>query len=334
LSGAVRMSEDSQGRLWAIGEYFNLNYHNGTAWIPVPIVGWGSQIRKDPTRPGTVWAMTGNEFIRTDGTYRFSRTIGDFPEALTDNTDQFIGLAVDADGIAWVGATALYDGVAPGGALIRIDADTGEYQMFRSSQGWPFPGDTVSPWAVTPDGRLWMQYDDSNYPYSEMGLCWYDGTNVGSFPAPPGGEPQWGSLPHRQIEDMEVRAIPDGYELWMSCVSRGLAVLTVQGSTTAVTPPTVASSARLVLAQNHPNPFNAATRIQFDLPAVESVRLDIFDVSGRLVRRLLDATLPPGSHAVDWDGRTNGMESSPSGVYLYRLQAGREVVERRMLLLR
>jgi FlgD Ig-like domain len=64
------------------------------------------------------------------------------------------------------------------------------------------------------------------------------------------------------------------------------------------------------------------------------VRLDIFDISGRLVRRLLDATLPGGNHPVDWDGRTNGMESSPSGIYLYRLQAGGAVVERRMLLLR
>jgi streptogramin lyase len=95
------------------------------------------------------------------------------------HTDQFLGLAVDADGIAWVGATALYDGDIAGGALIRMDPNTGEYQMFRSSQGWPFPGDVVTPWAVTPDGRLWMQYDDSNYSYTERALR-YDGTN-GAF---------------------------------------------------------------------------------------------------------------------------------------------------------
>jgi hypothetical protein len=102
----------------------------------------------DPTRLGTVWAMTGYELLRTDGgTYNFSRTIADSPEALTDNTDQLPGIAVDADGVAWVGATALYDGPAPGGALTRIDADTGEYEIFRSSQGWPPAGDAVTPWA-------------------------------------------------------------------------------------------------------------------------------------------------------------------------------------------
>jgi hypothetical protein len=232
VGGAERMCEDSWGRLWAIGEYFSLSYHDGNGWTSVPITAWGSGITKDPTRPGTVWAWTGYEFVRTDGAYRFSRTIADFPE-LTDNTDQFLGLAAAANGIAWVGATALYDGPeGQAGALIRMDADTGEYQMFRSSQGWPFPGRIVTPWAVTPDGRLWMQYDDILYPYTERGLCWYDGTNVGAFPAPPGGEPQWGGLPHAQIADLEVRVIPGGYELWMSCVSRGIAVLTVTGLST------------------------------------------------------------------------------------------------------
>lgn len=329
--GAKRMCEDSQGRLWAIGEYFSLSYLDGNDWTNLPIAGWGSGIRKDPTQPGAVWAWTGSEVVRTDGLDRFSRTIDDFP-FLTGNSDQFLGVAVDSDGVAWLGATALYDGETPGGALIRIDADTGAHQVFRSSQGWPFPGDTVTPWVVTPDGRLWMQYDDSNYPYTERGLCWFDGTNVGSFPAPAGGEPQWGGLPHAQIEDLEVREIEGGYELWMSCVSRGLAVLTVLNPTTAVDAGE-APAVRLALAQNHPNPFRAGTQIPFVLPRTESVRLDIYDVTGRLVRRLVDGTLPAGDHAIGWDGRTSGMASMPSGVYLYRLEAGGEAIERRMLLL-
>jgi len=229
LSGAQRMCEDSVGRLWALGEYFDLQYHEAKDWHSVPIVGWGAGIRPDPARSGTVWTLTGYQFMRTDGIgYEFSRTIADFPEALTDNTDQFTGLAVGPDGVAWVGATALYDGpTGQAGALIRMDANTGTYQIWRSSQGWPFPGALVVPWAVTPDGRLWMVYD-TYYPYTERGLCWWDGTNLGTFPAPPDGGPQWGGLPHGQVEDMEVRTLPDGYELWMSCVSRGLAVLSVR----------------------------------------------------------------------------------------------------------
>lgn len=327
--GAVRLCEDSQSRLWALGEYYNLDYHDGSGWTPVPIAGWGSKIQKDPTRPGTVWATTGNEFLRTDGTYRFSRTIDDFSE-LVPNSDQFTGLAVAPSGIAWIGSWTQFGGTG-GGELIRMDANTGAYQMFQHDQGWPFPGQYVRPQAVTPDGRLWMQYD-SEYPSNDAGLCWYDGTNVGTFPAPPGGEPQWGGLPNSTIDDLEIREIPGGYELWMSCVSRGIAVLTVQ----LQNPATVAQDAdmpTLALEQNRPNPFRGKTQIGFALPRTETVRLDVLDITGRLIRRLVDGTLPAGNHAVEWDGHTSGVAPMPSGVYLYRLEAGGVAVERRMVFL-
>jgi hypothetical protein len=47
------------------------------------------------------------------------------------------------------------------------------------------------------------------------------------FPGPLGGAPQWGGLPHAQISDAEVLIVPGGYELWMTCISRGIAVLRV-----------------------------------------------------------------------------------------------------------
>jgi hypothetical protein len=231
--GARRMCEDSAGRLWRLSEE-NLSYYDGSSWTTVvaPGLPFGSPafLRADPSNAGNIWASMSFEFRRTDGTNHFIRHVGDFP-GLTENSDVFLGLVPDVDGTAWVGATALYDGSeGQAGALIHIDSNTGNFEIFRSALGWPFPGRTVTPFAVTPDGRVWMQYDDILYPYDERGLVWYDGTEVGNFPAPPEGEPQWGGLPHAQIEDIEVRIIPGGYELWMSCVSRGIAVLTVMNN--------------------------------------------------------------------------------------------------------
>lgn len=225
LTGAEKMVEDSLGRLWALGEYFNLNVHNGTSWSSVPIIGWGQTIRKDPDRPGTVWALTGHEVLRTDGVYRFSRTIDDFPE-LTTQSDTFSGIAVGRNGIAWIGCTVQLGAGGSGGGLIRLDANTGSYTMLRYDLGWPMPGKYVAPHAVSPDGRVWMTYI-STYQYFDGGLCWYDGRRVGVFPGPEGGAPQWGGLPHTQIADLEVRVVPGGYELWMICLSRGIAVLSV-----------------------------------------------------------------------------------------------------------
>lgn len=224
-STAIGYTEDSLGRLWRLGEYFSLEVYDGGTWQSVGITAWGSKIQPDPDRPGTIWATTGHEIKRTDGLYSFSRTIGDFPQ-LTTQSDTFSGLAVDHNGVAWIGATVQYGAGGTGGALIRLDANSGSYTMWRYDQGWPLPGFYVSPLAVTHDGRVWMQYD-TDFLTAQRGMCWFDGTNVGVYPAPPGGEPQWGGLPHAQIADCEVRELASGYELWLSCKSRGIAVLTI-----------------------------------------------------------------------------------------------------------
>jgi hypothetical protein len=75
---------------------------------------------------------------------------------------------------------------------------------------------------------------DSEYPSTEAGLCWYDGTNVGIIPASPGGIPQWGGLPNSNIRELEYKAVASGYELWMSCKGRGIAVLTVTNTVVPV----------------------------------------------------------------------------------------------------
>jgi hypothetical protein len=183
---------------------------------------------RDPEAPGTIWVTTGHEIKRTDGQESFSRMIDDFPE-LNGGHDTFRGLAAAPNGVAWVGATMLD---ASGGALIRLNAETGTYQMLRYDQNWggvPLPGNFVAPLAVTPDGRVWMSYALDFQTPDGGGLCWYQPATgeVGVFPGPLGGAPQWGGLPHAQISDAEVLSVPGGYELWMTCVSRGIAVLRV-----------------------------------------------------------------------------------------------------------
>jgi len=79
---------------------------------------------------------------------------------------------------------------------------------------------------------------------------------------------------------------------------------------------------RTRLRGHHPNPFNPRTTIRFDLATHAHARLAIHDVSGRLVRTLVDGPLPAGEHEARWDGRDARGERVASGVYLCRLQAG------------
>lgn len=90
----------------------------------------------------------------------------------------------------------------------------------------------------------------------------------------------------------------------------------------------------LSLAQNMPNPALNSTRIAFRLEAAGRASLRIHDVSGRLVRTLLENDIAAGTYSIQWDGRSDRGDQAPSGVYFYTLQAGPERQTRRLTLLR
>lgn len=75
------------------------------------------------------------------------------------------------------------------------------------------------------------------------------------------------------------------------------------------------------LSGAYPNPFNPSTTVRFELARAGHARLRVYDLSGRLVRELVDAALAAGPQAVAWDGRDGDGQPVPSGVYLLRLSA-------------
>ena len=91
---------------------------------------------------------------------------------------------------------------------------------------------------------------------------------------------------------------------------------------------------RLALSQNYPNPFNPVTMIEYHLPRKNHVTIAIFNVLGQKVQTLIDVQQPAGTYTVAWDGRDTAGQSVPTGVYLYRLQAGEYTQTKRMLLLK
>jgi photosystem II stability/assembly factor-like uncharacterized protein len=90
---------------------------------------------------------------------------------------------------------------------------------------------------------------------------------------------------------------------------------------------------RFSLYQNHPNPFNPATRIKFDIPPSKGARgmtrLVIYDVLGKEVAILVNENLKPGSYEAEWDG-TN----YPSEVYFYKLETDNFSVTKKMVLIK
>ena len=88
------------------------------------------------------------------------------------------------------------------------------------------------------------------------------------------------------------------------------------------------------LKQNYPNPFNPSTTIEFSLPKASDVRLEIFDLTGRVLIRLEKGSLKAGTYKVQWNGMNAKGQPVASGMYFYRLQAGGKTMMKKMILLR
>jgi hypothetical protein len=105
---------------------------------------------------------------------------------------------------------------------------------------------------------------------------------------------------------------------------------TFMSNTVAVTVPAVT----VTLDPSYPNPFRLSTTVGFRLPAPARVKLTVHDVAGRRVAVLLDETRGAGLHQVEWNGRNDAGEKVHSGIYFYRLDAGKRIQVRKVVLVR
>ena len=83
------------------------------------------------------------------------------------------------------------------------------------------------------------------------------------------------------------------------------------------------------LLQNYPNPFNPSTNIVFTLPSSGNVILSIYDITGKLIKHLVNNQMSAGEHTINFDA-----SELASGTYIYRIQTGNFVKSRKMLLLK
>ncbi|MEW6703069.1 MAG: T9SS type A sorting domain-containing protein [Bacteroidota bacterium] len=92
---------------------------------------------------------------------------------------------------------------------------------------------------------------------------------------------------------------------------------------------TLENLTRFVLEQNYPNPFNPVTKISYSIPQRVNVKLRVYDILAKEVAELVNNTQEAGRYEVTFDG-----SNLPSGVYFYKLEAGRFVEVRKLLLIK
>lgn len=242
-------------------------------------------------------------FLNVAGTF-FDASIGDIADPANHAGSAWSDL--DGDGDPDV-ALANWDAGMPS-KVVRNDNDNGNHWV-----GFDLYGTTSNRFGL--GARIRLVADGITQ------TRWVGTGNSGK--APTGYRVSFGLGQATVIDSLEIR--------WPSgIVDQGLGLevdrnyeSTEGGSVTAVDdgrPP--AASTRTQLFQNHPNPFNPRTSISFELGSPSQVRIDIFDLAGRRVRRLLDQSMGTGSHHVLWRGLDDDGNPVSSGVYLIRFRAG------------
>ena len=91
---------------------------------------------------------------------------------------------------------------------------------------------------------------------------------------------------------------------------------------------TDAISQRFALNQNYPNPFNPKTVISYQLPEAREVELSIYNILGQKVITLVSEKQAVGSYRIEWDAT-----DFTSGVYLYRLETDKGIIQIKKLIL-
>ena len=190
----------------------------------------------------------------------------------------------------------------------------------------PLPAGNVRSVAVRADGLVALSAADDAAA-----------TGVAVISGDPGVPANWdvhtppvAPLPHWQLDAV---AFDPAGDLWISALSMGVAILELGGDVTGAVPPPTASVATLLPPS--PNPFNPRTTLSFAVPdGGAAVVLDVVDVRGRQVRRLVDGFRPAGTHRVLWDGLDTRGRAVASGLYLARLRAGGGVDSEKLLLVR
>ena len=76
------------------------------------------------------------------------------------------------------------------------------------------------------------------------------------------------------------------------------------------------------LAQNYPNPFNPVTTISYTLPATAEVRIVIYNIQGKIIRNLVNGQQAAGAYNIVWDAKDDLGNAVPTGLYIYKMQAG------------
>lgn len=303
----IFFAEDAAGRLFAAEDSGRI-YHFDPAsqrWILEPLQTRPAYNRLPGMQAdgqGNVWVADSFNLHRWDGSAWSTITL--------PNPDYFFDLGgincleVAPDGTFWFGTV---------GGLVRWDGTA--FTLFNRANS-PLPANRVTGISVrTGDGLLAVAAAE-NASASGVSVVHGDPSTPTNWTVYRYGT---SPIPHWQLEAIRFDAHGD---LWISALSMGVAILRIGQSPSGIedhdfsAPPGVV---RIVSAA--PNPFRGSTVLRYRTASEGPVEFEIFNVHGRLIRRLIQGNQGAGDHVTTWSGTDDAGRRVPNGVYFGRIRS-------------
>ncbi len=329
VSGITNIAIDSRDVIWLSNFLDGVIRYDGVSWKKYDVADglishnvWNVL----PDNRGNVWAVTEKGISCFNGVSW--KTVTEKRVELYASPP----MIVDTRGGVWIG-TSRFDGnvwetLATGGFTALAVDRAGDVWAGTSSKGilryngvswesyscWPLPAPLIVSIAEDAAGAIWVGTQGK-------GLARFDGVN-------------WKTL---TIAD----GLASDYIGYITVDTKGAVWICTNSGVMKYDPDPVISFAAsdrtpstFSILSVHPNPFNPSTTISYTLPVSKKTRIAIYDITGRKVRTLVSGVLPAGSHSVMWDGMDDRGMTVSSGVYLPRLEYGREIRTTKMLLMK
>lgn len=132
-----------------------------------------------------------------------------------------------------------------------------------------------------------------------------------------------------EIGGMIVKQYPVTEIDWISFSRTSPYITEIQGEGLNKTIPT-----QFTVSQNYPNPFNPTTKLQFQIPTAGKVKLNIYDINGRLVKEVFSGEKEAGLHTLDWNAKDLNGKQVASGVYFFSVQFNNTLLTKKMIYLK
>lgn len=295
---------DHSGNLW-FASSGGVARFNGTSWIDYEFI---NTMSNNDVKAAVVdiknkiWFCALDGLRMFDGKSWFKYSIAD---GLPDSS--FLSATVDHQGNKWFGTQS--------GGVVKYDDHA--WTIYNKDDG--VVSNSIGAIAVDKEGNLWVgaARDYSQDP-PETNLCKFDGSTWTKY-----------SLPG--LGSINIIAIDSSGNKWFGTWNGAYKLITEMP--TAVQIQTAALTEN-ILFQNVPNPFNATTRINYHVKKREKIKVAIYNISGQLIKILVQGRQPPGDYVIQWDGKNSRGNYVASGLYLCCFQAGNIVQTKKMTFLK